>query len=510
MFIWKAFSALTVFVFYGLLFVVPIVFGFQHLAMLDAKIFSNENVLSALKFTFFQASLSVLLSVLVGFILFAVSFERVSERARTWTLIPFVSPVLLIIQTAVLFFGRNGWFGDTNWIYSWEIVVLLHVWINAPWFFSLMHEGRLQISHVELEAAALSGASRTQRLFQIALPQLKSVMIEGVTSIFSFTAMSYSIVVLLGGGPPVETLVTQILFSVRGGELRMDEAIVCAFYQSLLTVFVVLVGMGAKKLIQDRPIKRSTVVSTRVKKSFRVFSVFFVLVWIAPLAVFLFQTAYKFPSILNTEFAERLTTSFFQTVFIAGVVALVSLVLTVSALYWSHFKGKQNSWMVLFFLLPPSFSSLTLGILAWDTWSQFVSPLEYGFIYFIGFQIVFTAPVGVRMLKELVFTADRSTYEAARVFGASPFQAFWISEVPRLAPVAFQFMGVAFAFSLGELALLHLFLPRDWEPLPSLIANLNAHYHFDEASGAVLALSFGVVLGLGASKILSSKFSRLA
>lgn len=507
---WKIFSGSLLAFFYGALFVIPLISGVLQLSHLDQTVFTDPGALSALKFTLFQASLSVLLSMVIGFLLFVLSFERVPGWMRSWFVFPFILPTLLVVQIAVGFFGRSGFLGELGWIYRWEIVVFIHAWINAPWFFSLLHEARAQIAKQEVDAAAMCGATRMSRLFRIVFPQVYPAMIQGAVSIFSFTVMSYTIVMLLGGGPPVETLETQILFSIRGGELRMDQALACAFYQSLCTVASVMIGIALKNSQKVKWFKRGVSFDQDRSSPSILFIALFSLIWFLPVLLFFVSVSMKAVHVLNSEFLVIIATSLVQSLSVSAVVAVLSLLLAVCALYWSRGKNNLSSWLFLFFLLPPSFSSLTLGVLAWQTWAPVLSPLDYGIFYLIVFQIVLNAPIGVRMLKESIDSSDRSTYDAARIFGASPMRAFWVAEVPRLTPIAVQFLGISFAFSLGELALLHLFQPLDWEPLPSMIARLHSQYRYDEASVVVLVVALSVFFGLGFTKILSRKFIGLS
>ena len=92
------------------------------------------------------------------------------------------------------------WLSDTFW--ARFSVILVNIWIGAP-FFLIMYLAALKSIPEELyEAAAIDGANGWQRLYHITLPMMRNII--AITVLFSIivTFANFDIVrVLTQGGP---------------------------------------------------------------------------------------------------------------------------------------------------------------------------------------------------------------------------------------------------------------------------------------------------------------------
>ena len=130
----------------------------------------------------------------------AVGHPAGDEHAR---LAVAVRSVLQRLQLASWrYFGVEGipWTGDAGW--ARFSVILVNIWIGAP-FFMIMYLAALKSVPEQLyEAAAIDGANWWQRIWYVTLPMMRNII--AITALFSLivTFANFDIVrVLTAGGP---------------------------------------------------------------------------------------------------------------------------------------------------------------------------------------------------------------------------------------------------------------------------------------------------------------------
>mgnify|MGYP005856426911 CR=1 FL=1 len=115
-----------------------------------------------------------------------------------WMFDPSYSAINWLIQAV----GGSAipWLGDPYW--ARFSVILVNVWIGAP-FFMIMYLAALKsVPETLYEAAAIDGATAWQKLIYVTLPMLRNII--AITVLFSLivTFANFDIVrVLTGGGP---------------------------------------------------------------------------------------------------------------------------------------------------------------------------------------------------------------------------------------------------------------------------------------------------------------------
>ncbi len=167
----------------------------------------------------FFAVVAVLLKALIGFWLAHMLHVIPTKGQRKWRgmlLIPWVIPPAL--STLGWWWMFDPTYSSINWVLAvfavpavpwlgepwWAriSVIMVNVWYGAP-FFMIMYLAALKSVPEQLyEAAAIDGASSTQRLIHITLPMMRNII--SITVLFSLivTFANYDIVrVLTNGGP---------------------------------------------------------------------------------------------------------------------------------------------------------------------------------------------------------------------------------------------------------------------------------------------------------------------
>jgi multiple sugar transport system permease protein len=167
----------------------------------------------------FFAVIAVILKALIGFWLAHMLHHIPTKGQRKWRgmlLVPWVIPPAL--STLGWWWMFDPSYSSINWLLNifavpsvpwlgepwWAriSVIIVNVWYGAP-FFMIMYLAALKsVPEALYEAAAIDGATSTQRLRYITLPMMRNII--SITVLFSLivTFANYDIVrVLTNGGP---------------------------------------------------------------------------------------------------------------------------------------------------------------------------------------------------------------------------------------------------------------------------------------------------------------------
>ena len=221
--------------------------------------------------TVFFAVVAVVLKALIGFVLAHLMHNIPSKTQRVWRgllLIPWVIPAAMSTLTwwwlfdpsysafnwvlNVLGFASVPWLGETWW--ARFAVILVNVWIGAP-FFMIMYLAALKSVPEQLyEAAAIDGASAIQKLIYITLPMMRNII--AITILFSLilTFANFDIVrILTNGGPQDQThLFSTYAFQVgiQSGDIPLGAA-VSLFMLPLLAIFAYFILSGVNRRTKE-------------------------------------------------------------------------------------------------------------------------------------------------------------------------------------------------------------------------------------------------------------------
>ncbi len=165
---------------------------------------------------------AVIFKAIIGFVVAHFVHNIPSKGQRKWRgmlLVPWViPPAMSTLAWLWLFdpsysafnwilahFGidRIPWTGETGW--ARFSVILVNVWIGAP-FFMIMYLAALKSVPDQLyEAAAIDGATWWQRIWYVTLPMMRNII--AITALFSLivTFANFDIVRVLTKGDPLNT-----------------------------------------------------------------------------------------------------------------------------------------------------------------------------------------------------------------------------------------------------------------------------------------------------------------
>ncbi|MFL5812339.1 MAG: ABC transporter permease [Bdellovibrionia bacterium] len=456
-----------------------------------------------------QALISAVISAAVALPLgLWIGSSGLAERrwAQALLALPFGVPTVVAGLAWVILLGRSGIFAGLDWAYSFKAVILAHVVFNVPWIALWVAQARSYLPASRLEAARTLGARGGASFRTIIWPQVKWSFWSAACQTFVFCAMSFALILVLGGGPPVQTLEIALFSHIRFGSLDIDGAIACAIWELLVTLLpwclVVYFQMR-----EEHAISRST--RERGLESSRGFFLRWLPVGVA-LVFFLpylavLTTGRHWGESAYFPIRDEVVPALWISLKLALATAFGALFTSICAVLFIEMLPRQRSNSssalrgALLFLMgvPNGISALVLGLGLWLAYGKWIDPFSGSYGAIIALQMTIFFPIAFRILWPIARDRDQKLVEAALLMGASRTRAFFTVEWSRWkAPLLSAFAMVVGA-SLGEVSAVSLFYSEDLIPLPLLVSRWSAQYRFGDAQAVAVLLLFlcsGVIL----------------
>lgn len=476
--VWIAFFVLA----FGIPFANLLMVSGSH-AFSIRQLFASET-LAVVRATAIQASISTLLALgfgAAGGLLWARSLRTGSElahRLRFILVITFSLPAVVVAQAAL---SSGHVLGMT---YGFWLIVFAHVLINGPWVAFSLSEILLSLPTEWFDAARVLGAKRSHVLRDIVFRHAGGEIARLAALVFSWCASSFALVLILGGGPPNQTLETEVYARLRYSGLDVSQAESVALW-----LFVVLATPHLVVYWVDR---RTRLVWRRAARSFRFVAEkrrltatallgisFAAVLCVAPLIGFFDRNALR--ELGRVEFLKEISWPFAISVQIAVLTMLLSLVLGTIGVYVVRRHPIRRAAIESTFSLTASMSMMLLGAALCLTYIDVIDSTGGSVLGTIVLQSLAFSPFVFRNLSEMAFRWAAVELDAARTLGADPWQAFVAVEWPRYRARFFQVAMGVFFFSLADVSAVSLFSGPRTETLSRKMMQLMTLYRFDEA-----------------------------
>ncbi len=205
------------------------------------------------RFTIWQAFLSTLLSAL-----FAIPVARALARRTAFPgrlllvrllSLPLALPQLVAVLGILSVWGSNGWLAraataaGSGWrpdIYGLTGILLAHVFFNMPLMVRLISAALERVPGEYWRLAAQLGMPPGTIWRLVEWPAIYAVLPGASALVFMLCATSYTVVLVLGGGPGASTLEVAIYEALRF-EFDPPRAVALAMLQLAITATVFLV-----------------------------------------------------------------------------------------------------------------------------------------------------------------------------------------------------------------------------------------------------------------------------
>ncbi|HEY9527739.1 MAG TPA: ABC transporter permease subunit, partial [Anaerolineales bacterium] len=230
---------------------------------LDPQTLSAGNLLLAarvLLFTFYQATLSTLLTLLLGLpaaYLFARYNFRGKSLLRALTAVPFMLPTVVVAAGFNALLGQRGLINNlihpsSFILHPFMAILIAHVFYNTTIIIRVVGNA-LSSLDPRLEAAARSlGAEPSRVWWNVTFPLLRPSLLASSLLVFLFDFTSFGVILLLGGSQ-FATLEVEIYVRV----LRLPNLPLAALLSVIQLLCTILVS-----ILYSRFASRSTIQTT--------------------------------------------------------------------------------------------------------------------------------------------------------------------------------------------------------------------------------------------------------
>lgn len=465
---------------------------------------TSENFLLASKvllFTFYQALLSTLLTLLLGLpsaYLFARYDFRGKSIHRALTAVPFMLPTVVVAAGFSALLGPRGLLSTFfplstfNFIGTLKAILIAHVFYNTTIIIRVVGNA-LSSLDPRLEAAARSlGADSSRVWWNVTFPLLRPALLASSLLVFLFDFTSFGVILLLGGSQ-FATLEVEIYLRV----LRLPDLPLAALLSVIQLVCTMLFSilysrLASRTTIQTAP--RSSESNFRKPKTLR--EKIFVAAFVFLLSSFFFLPLSSLPlrSLFRLE-ADRgqrgevqygFTTDYYRELFVnrrgsvfyvppiqatvnslgyAGATVFLSLLLGFPAAFALAKPTRLERILDPLIMLPLGSSAVMLGlgfIISYGAW--LTSPLLVPFAH-----TLVALPFVIRALQPAIASIPQRLRQAASSLGASPLEVWKSIDLPILRRATLGAATFAFTISLGEFGATLLISRPEYPTIPVAI-----------------------------------------
>jgi thiamine transport system permease protein len=483
-------------------------------------------------FTFYQAFLSALLTLLLGLpsvYLFARFDFHGKPLLRALTAVPFMLPTVVVAASFNSLLGPPGLLSfilpSAFRIPPLAFILLAHVFYNTTIIIRIVGTALSSLDPKLEQTARSLGANPFQVWTNITLPLLCPSILAASLLVFLFDFTSFGVILLLGGSQ-FSTLEVEIyLQAVK--LLNLPLAALLSIIQLLCTlIFSLLYSKYAIRSTQQLNPRNTTSKPTTLKQKLFV-STFCLLLsafFLAPLASLPLRSLFR----LEADRGQRdevqygFTTDYYEELFVnrrgsvfyvppvkailnsltyASVTVIISLLLGFPAAFALAKPTRLEKVLDPLIMLPLGSSAVMLGlgfIITYGKW--LTSPLLVPFAH-----TLVALPFVIRTLQPAIASIPQRLRQAASSLGASPLEVWKNIDLPILRRATLAAATFAFTVSLGEFGATLLISRPEYPTIPVAIERFlsqpgGLNY------GQAMAMASILMLLTAASILLIEKF----
>jgi thiamine transport system permease protein len=467
-----------------------------------ASLWREPYFIRALWFTFWQATVSTILTLAVGlpgaFVFARYRFPGKS-LLRALTTIPFVMPAMVVAAAFTALVGPRGLLN--NALMAWLdmsrapirlqqtiwLILLAHVFYNVTVVVRVVGGFWSNLDPSITEAARVLGANRWRVFREITLPLLLPAVWSAGLLVFLFCFSSFGIILILGG-PRFATLEVEI-YRQAVILFRLPEAAAISLAQIVITFAIMAVYTRAQARaalpLKLLPSDVTTVPPDTPRRRLAVIIVAtgLILLLVVPLLVLAARSiAPGDPLRYYRELFVNRTGSVFYVppglairnslLFAAVTTVLATTLGTITAYLLADPQERLHRLLDPVVLLPLGTSAVTLGLGYLLTMgkppldlraSPALVPMAHTLIAF---------PFVVRAVLPVFRGLDPSWRESAAILGASPWRVWREVEFPLIARALVVGSLFAFTVSMGEFGATVLIVRPSFPTIPIVIYRL--------------------------------------
>ncbi len=499
--------------FLGLFFFYPLArilgLGLAPVASGMVPVEAGTIVLRSLGFTFYQAGLSTVLTLIVGLpaaYLFARYDFPFKATLRALTAVPFLLPTVVVAAGFNALLGPRGWVNlglmqllgvdipPVQLLGSLWAILLAHVFYNTTIVLRVVGNAWAKLDPRLAQAARTLGASPRQVFWQVTFPLLRPAVLAAGMLVFLFDFTSFGVILLLGG-PGFSTLEVEIFVqALRLFNLPLAALLSLIQLACTLAFSVVYSRLSARAAVTSVPraipLKRAG--NWRQKVFVGGMVLLLVGLFVLPMLALPVRSVARLEPARGSRTAvdAGLTLEYYNELFInrrgsifyvppgqavlnslgyASITVALSLLLGYPAATALARRGRLERWLDPLIMLPLGASAVTLGlgyIVSFNREplnllrSPWLVPLAHTMV---------ALPFVIRSLQPALAAIPQRYREAASVLGASPLRAWMAVDWPIISRASLAAATFAFTVSLGEFGATALLTRPEYPTIPIAI-----------------------------------------
>lgn len=470
----------------------------------DTSTFTLENLriaTAALGFTFYQATLSTLLTLLLGLptaYLFARYDFRGKSLLRALTAVPFMLPTVVVAAGFNALLGPRGLLHTLFPLSSFPFIgtlwaiLIAHIFYNTTIIIRVVGNALSSLDPKLEQAARSLGADSFHVWWNVILPLLRPSLFAASLLVFLFDFTSFGVILLLGASR-FSTLEVEIYLRV----LRLPNIPLAALLSIIQLVCTLMFSILYTRLISRATTQiapRASRSNIRKPQTFRekILVTSFILLlssfFLLPLSALPFRSLFRLEADRGQrgEIQPGFTTDYYTELFVnrrgsvfyvppiqatanslayASATVTLSLLLGFPAAFALAKPTRLEKILDPLIMLPLGSSAVMLGlgfIISYGAW--LTSPLLVPFAH-----TLVALPFVIRTLQPALATIPERLRQAASLLGASPFQVWKTIDLPILRRATLAAGTFAFTISLGEFGATLLISRPEYPTIPVAI-----------------------------------------
>lgn len=472
---------------------------------LSPSILTPENLRNAqhvVLFTFYQATLSTLLTLILGIpsaILFARYDFRGKPLLRALTAVPFLLPTVVVAASFTSLLGPRGLLSTFHsslfphpssfTLHPFTAILLAHIFYNTTIIIRIVGAALSNLDPKFEQTARTLGADSLRVWLNVTLPLLRPSILAASLLVFLFDFTSFGVILLLGNSQ-LSSLETEIYFqAVR--QFNLPLAALLSIIQLLCTLTVsILYSKYAVRNTQYAPHPTPPLKPKSLKQKLFTFTLCSLLTVYFALPL----TSLPFRSLTRLE-ADRgqrgevqygFTTDYYKELFInrrgsvfyvppiqailnsltyAFATVILSILLGFPAAFALAKPTALEKILDPLIMLPLGSSAVMLGlgfIITYGRWlaSPWLVPFAHTLV---------ALPFVIRTLQPAIASIPQRLRQAASSLGASPLEVWKNIDLPILRRATLAAATFAFTISLGEFGATLLITRPEYPTIPVAI-----------------------------------------
>ena len=174
------------------------------------------------------------------------------------TTLPLVLPPSVLGFYIVVAFSHNSFIGsflenifDIKLVFSFSGLVVASCIYSLPFMVHPLQSGFSHLNKNMLEASYLSGKTKLQTIFKVALPNIKSSLLTAIIISFAHTVGEFGVVLMVGGSIPGETKVASVAIYEMVEVMDYDLAHIYSGIMVVISFLVLLIVYIINRRIND-------------------------------------------------------------------------------------------------------------------------------------------------------------------------------------------------------------------------------------------------------------------